>query len=126
MKKDEGQELTDKALAVLEKKIAAVYKKAEKELKPDIDAYFKQFEKADNEKKKALEAEEITKEEYKQWRIKTMMSGKEFKALRDKIAKRYLEANKEADALVNAATPSIYALNHNYESYYMDCRINGY
>ena len=65
MKKDEGQVLTDKALAVLEKKIAAVYKKAENELKPDIEAYFKQFEKADEEKKKALEAEEITKEEYK-------------------------------------------------------------
>ena len=125
MKKDEGQELTDKALAVLEKKIAAVYEKAEKELKPDIDAYFKQFEKADEEKKKALEAEEITKEEYKQWRIKTMMSGKEFEALRDKIAKQYLKANRETAKLRNEAMLGIMAESYNYEAYKLESAVNG-
>lgn len=125
MKKDEGQELTDKALAKLEKKIAAIYRKAEKELKPDIDAYFKQFEEADEEKKKVLEAGEITKEEYKQWRIKTMASGKKFEALRDKIAKRYLKANKEAAKLRNKAMLGIMAEHYNYEAYKMESAVNG-
>ena len=125
MKKDDGQELTDKALAELEKKIAAVYKKAEKELKPDIDSYFKQFEKADEEKKKALEAEEITKEEYKQWRIKTMMSGKEFEALRDKIAKQYLKANRETAKLRNEAMLEIMAESYNYEAYKLESAVKG-
>ena len=125
MKKDEGQVLTDKALAVLEKKIAAVYKKAENELKPDVEAYFKQFEKADEEKKKALEAEEITKEEYKQWRIKTMMSGKGFEALRDKIAKRYLKANRETAKLRNEAMLGIMAESYNYEAYKIESAVNG-
>ena len=117
--------IIDKKTEKLERKMAEIYRKAEKDLKEDIEAYFKQFEKADEEKKKALEAEEITKEEYKQWRIKTMMNGKEFEALKDKIAKRYLRANKEAAKLRNEAMLSIMAESYNYEAYKLESAVNG-
>ena len=123
---NKGDELTERELAKLEKKISKVYSKAQSDLRKDIEAYFKGFKEEDEKKHDALKAGEITKEEYKQWRLRTLTSGYRYGLLRDKIARRYLEANKEADALVNETTPSVYALNHNYEAYYMDCRINGY
>lgn len=117
--------IIDKKTEKLERKMAEIYRKAEKDLKKDIEAYFNQFKKADEEKKKALEAEEITKEEYKQWRIKTMMNGKEFEALKDKIAKRYLRANKEAAKLRNDAMLGIIAESYNYEAYRLESAVNG-
>ena len=123
---NEGDRLTDRELEKLESQIAAVYQSAQADLEKDIEAYFEQFRPEDEKKRAALIAGEITKEEYKQWRIKTMTSGKEYRALRDRIARRYLKANKEAVARTNSTAPSIYATNHNYEAYYMDSRINGY
>lgn len=117
MKKDEGKDFTDLIFAGLKDDIAAIYDEAEKELKPDIDAYFKKFTKKDNEKRDAYENGIITKEEYKQWRIKNIMGGNEYDVLSDKIAKRYLKANKDAAELTNSARLKVFALNHNYGMY---------
>lgn len=80
-------------------------------LKKDIEKYFAQFAEADEKKREQLEAGEISKEDYKQWRLRTMCSGKEYKKFRDELAKRYLKANQQADELVNKKTSEIYALN---------------
>lgn len=121
----EEEKLIEKDLKKLELKQAKVYKEAQADLKAEIEAYFDSFKEEDEEKKAALEAGEITKEEYKQWRIKTMLSGKRYEALRDKIAKRYLEANKETATLRNETMRDIAATGHNYEAYKIESVING-
>ena len=70
-------------------------------LKKDIEKYFAQFAEADEKKREQLEAGEITKEDYKQWRLKTMCQGEKYKKFRDELSKKYLKANQEADELVN-------------------------
>ena len=122
--KNKGNELTDKELALLEKKISKLYKQAQKELNQTIKAYFDQFKEKDEEKKKELENGEITKEEYKQWRMQTITGSNEYRILRDKIAERYLKVNKEAMEMVNDTTPEILSINHNYEAYYMENAVN--
>ena len=46
---DLGQQMTDRELAALEKRIAKLYSEAGDELQETIDEYFKKFEKRDKE-----------------------------------------------------------------------------
>lgn len=116
-RKSEAEKQTEKELAKLEKSIAKIYAETAKSLKKDIEDYFSAFSGEDEKKKAELEAGEITKEEYKQWRLRTMCQGKEYKALRDRIAKAYLKANQEADRQINEETADVYAESYNRQTY---------
>ena len=108
---------TDKELEALEKRIAEVYKQAEKDLDKEVKEYFAKFVLRDKEMQQLANAGEITQAELQQWRLTQMGRGQRFEALRDKVAERYTQANEVATAYVNDATPSIYSLNRNYEAY---------
>lgn len=108
---------TDKELEALEKRIAEVYKQAEKDLDKEVKEYFAKFKLRDKEMKARVNAGEMTKAEYQQWRLTQMGRGQRFEALRDKVAERYTKANEVTNAFVNDLTPSIYSLNRNYEAY---------
>jgi len=104
-------------LEALEKRIAQVYKDAEKDLDKEVKTYFAKFKLRDKEMKALVDAGEMTKADYQQWRLTQIGRGQRFEALRDKVAERYTQANEVANAYVNDATPSIYSLNRNYEAY---------
>ena len=108
---------TDKELEALERRIAEVYKQAEKDLKKEVNDYFAKFKLRDKEMQKLVAAGEMSKADYQQWRMTQIGRGQRFEALRDKVAERYTEANETANAYVNDMTPSIYSLNRNYEAY---------
>lgn len=120
-KPDEGHRLTDKELAVLEKRISSVYSEAAKELQKTIDDYFESFAKRDEEMKNlvgtVVNGKEWTEQDYKQWRLAQIGRGERFEALRDKLAERMTKANQTAISYVNDATPGIYSLNRNYAAY---------
>ena len=108
---------TDKELEALEKRIADVFKEAEKDLDKEVKEYFAKFKLRDKEMQALVDAGEMTKAEYQQWRMTQIGRGQRFEALRDKVAERYTQANETANAYVNDLTPSIYSLNRNYEAY---------
>ena len=108
---------TDLKLEEIEKRLSAIYSRAEKELQKTIDDYFAKFAKRDAKQKARLEAGEITEQEYKQWRLAQMGRGERFKALQKRVAERYTKANQTAVRYVNDATPGIYSLNRNYSAY---------
>lgn len=116
-KPDYAHKLTDKQLAELEQRIAQIYEQAAGELAETVETYFKQFAKRDAAMLEKLENGEITEKQYKQWRLAQIGRGERFKALRDKVAERYTDANATAVAYVNDATPGIYSLNRNYAAY---------
>lgn len=111
---------TDKELETLEKRIAQVFKEAEKDLDKEVKEYFAKFKLRDKEMKALVDAGEMTKEEYQQWRLTQIGRGQRFEALRDKVAERYTQANETANAYVNDMAPSIYSLNRNYEAYQIE------
>ena len=111
---------TDKELEALEKRIAEVFKEAEKDLDKEVKEYFAKFKLRDKEMQALVDAGEMTKDQYQQWRLTQMGRGKRFEALRDKVAERYTQANEVANAYVNDMTPSIYSLNRNYEAYQIE------
>ena len=108
---------TERKLAALERRIASVYRQASDDMKAKVEDYFEAFAKKDAEKKAALEAGDITKTQYQQWRMSQMLRGERYTALRDALAERMTKANEVAVAYINDATPGIYSLNRNYAAY---------
>ena len=111
---------TDKELEALERRIAEVYKQAEKDLDKEVKEYFAKFKLRDKEMQARVDAGEMSKTDYQQWRLTQMGRGQRFEALRDKVAERYTKANEVANAYVNDMTPSVYSLNRNYEAYQIE------
>lgn len=118
---DLGHKQTDKELAKLERRIAKLYREAEKDLQETIDAYFEQFKKRDEEMKDLIgtvqNGKEWTEADYKQWRLNQIGRGERYQAMRDKVAHRVTDANAVAVSYTNDATPGIYSLNRNYSAY---------
>ncbi len=117
---DLGHQLTDEELAKLERRIAKVYKTAADEMQDKITEYFKKFDEQDKKKRELLEQGKITEQEYKQWRLGKLATGKKYQSMRDQLAERMTNANQEAVAYVNSFTPTVYSLNRNYTAYQIE------
>lgn len=108
---------TDLELLRLERKIRRTYRRANKELQGKVAEYFQSFKARDAEQLALLKAGDITEEQYRLWRLAQIGRGERLEALCEHVGRRVAEASKVAAAYINDATPSILALNHNYEAY---------
>ena len=115
-----ADDFTEEKLLELEKKINKVYSEAQKDLEKQAKDYFEQFAKRDEEYKKLVDSGEITKDEYKQWRLNQIGRGERINKMAANMAERATQANEVAMAYVNDATPTIYSLNRNHEAYVIE------
>ncbi len=104
---------TDEKLEEMEKRLSAIYSRAEKEIQKTADEYFSKFAKQDEAKRKLLEQGKITEEEYTKWRKGKIMYGKRFTEMKEQCAKQLLNVNKTAVAYINGELPEVYAINYN-------------
>ena len=104
---------TDKKLEEMEKRLSAIYSRAEKEIQKTADEYFSKFAKQDEAKRKLLEQGKITDDEYTKWRKGKVMYGKRFTEMKEQCAKQLLNVNQTALAYVNGELPEVYAINYN-------------
>lgn len=114
---DYAYDQTERMLQNLEKKIAVLYSRAAAELQGKIDAYFGNLIARDEHQRELMEAGQITKEQYRLWRLNQIGRGERYVALQNEITRRCNEANVTAVAYVNDTTPGIYSLNYNYSAY---------
>ena len=110
---DKAHRLTDEKLEEMEKRLSAIYSRAEKEIQKTADEYFARFAKQDEAKRKLLEQGKITEDEYKKWRKGKVMYGKRFTEMKEQCAKQLLNVNQTALDYVNGELPEVYALNYN-------------
>ena len=110
---DTAHRLTDEKLEEMEKRLSAIYSRAEKEIQKTADEYFSKFAKQDEAKRKLLEQGKITEDEYKKWRKGKVMYGKRFAEMKEQCAQQLLNVNQTALAYVNGELPEVYALNYN-------------
>lgn len=115
----------DEQIEKTEKAVITPYVKAQKEIRKMIQDYFDQFAEADAAKQGQMEKGEISKTEYKDWRRRTMCEGKKYEAFRDRLAKKYLELNREAMKTVNSEERDAFLTGANYSLYQMEQRLNG-
>ena len=111
---DRAHRSTDKVVDNVEKQIAEVYKRHEDKLAGMYEKYFSQFADADEKKKKELDDELITKQQYVAWRSKTMMSGSKWKRFLKAVTKEIYKANVEAVAVTNKSLPNVFVENYNF------------
>ena len=104
---------TDLKLEEMEKRLSAIYSRAEKEIQKTAEEYFSKFAKQDEAKRKLLEQGKITEDEYKKWRKGKVMYGKRFTEMKEQCAKQLLNVNQTALAYVNGELPEVYAINYN-------------
>lgn len=110
---DKSHILTDQKLEEMEKRLSAIYSRAEKEIQKTADEYFARFAKQDEAKRKLLEQGKITEEEYTKWRKGKVMYGKRFTEMKEQCAKQLLNVNQTAVAYINGELPEVYAINYN-------------
>lgn len=104
---------TDLKLEEMEKRLSAIYSRAEKEIQQIADEYFSKFAKQDEAKRKLLEQGKITEEEYKKWRKGKVMYGKRFTEMKEQCAQQILNVNKTALAYINGELTEVYSINYN-------------
>lgn len=122
---DKAHRLTDEKLEEMEKRLSAIYSRAEKEIQKTADEYFSKFAKQDEAKRKLVEQGKLTEEEYTKWRKGKVMYGKRFTEMKEQCAKQLLNVNQTALAYVNGELPEVYALNYNALAGSMD-GVGGY
>lgn len=110
---DKAHRFTDEKLEEMEKRLSAIYSRAETEIQKTADEYFARFAKQDEAKRKLLEQGKITEEEYTKWRKGKVMYGKRFAEMKEQCAKQLLNVNQTAIAYINGELPEVYALNYN-------------
>ena len=104
---------TDLKLEEMEKRLSAIYSRAEKEIQQTADEYFSKFAAQDEKKRKLLEQGKITEEEYTKWRKGKVMYGKRFTEMKEQCAEQLLKVNQTAVAYINGELPEVYAINYN-------------
>lgn len=97
----------------MEKHLTEIYSRSQKELEKKTKKFWADFERKDKEKKKKLDAGEITEAQYKQWRKGQLMTGKHWEEMTKAVAEEMVNADKTAAAYVNGKLPEIYSLNYN-------------
>ena len=104
---------TDHKLEEMEKRLSAIYSRAEKEIQKTADEYFSKFAKQDEAKRKLVEQGKLTEDEYTKWRKGKVMYGKRFTEMKEQCAKQLLNVNQTALAYVNGELPEVYSINYN-------------
>ena len=122
---------TDLKLEEMEKRLSAIYSRAEKTVQKKMADYAKSIDKKSSELLQAYKDAETedekrkAKKEYIRFYRKVVKS-KEFVSLSANVSDDLYKANVEASAYINSQTPSIYALNYNYINAEMAKDIDGF
>lgn len=97
--------------------LESLYGQAYYEMEEIAENYLKWFVEADAEKRKAFENGTITKEEYKNWRINKMLTGRRYYAMLETLSDNLANVNNIAYNVINGYMPEVYAINGNFTAY---------
>lgn len=116
-KKDQAEQQTDDLLEELEKRIAAEYSVALKEVQEKYDRFAARFAEEDAKKIKDVKNGKITQEQYIKWRTGKIYTGQRYQDLVNVMAEDLARVDQKAMSIANGYMPEAYALNFNYTTY---------
>ena len=116
---DNAHYQTDLKLEEMEKRLSAIYSRAEKTVQKKMADYAASIDEKSAELLQAYKDAETNDEKQKAKKAyirfyRKLVKSKEFVSLSATVADDLYKANVEASAYINSQTPSIYALNYNY------------
>ena len=110
---DKVHRLTDEKLEEMEKRLSAIYSRADKEITKKYNDLLQKIAIQDREKRELVKAGKLSEDEYKKWRKKKLLYEKQAKERANEIAAELSRVNEMAMAYVNGELPKIYGLNYN-------------
>ena len=128
---DKAHRMTDEKLEEMEKRLSAIYSRAEKTVQKKMADYAKSIDEKSAELLQAYKDAETEDEKQKAKKAyirfyRKVVKSKEFSALSANVADELYQANVQASEYINSQTPSIYALNYNYINAEMAKDIDGF
>ena len=110
---DTEHRLTDEKLEEMEKRLSAIYSRADKEITKKYNDLLQKISIQDRKKRELVEVGKLSEDEYKKWRKKKLLYEKQAKERANEIAAELSRVNEMAMAYVNGELPEIYGLNYN-------------
>ena len=110
---DTAHRLTDEKLEEMEKRLSAIYSRADKEITKKYNDLLQKISIQDRKKRELVEVGKLSEDEYKKWRKKKLLYEKQAKERANEIAAELSRVNEMAMAYVNGEIPEIYGLNYN-------------
>ena len=104
---------TDQKLEEMEKRLSAIYSRADKEITKKYNDLLQKIAIQDRKKRELVKAGKLSEDEYKKWRKKKLLYEKQAKERANEIAAELSRVNEMAMAYVNGELPKIYGLNYN-------------
>ena len=104
---------TDEKLEEMEKRLSAIYSRADKEITKKYNDLLQKISIQDRKKRELVEVGKLSEDEYKKWRKKKLLYEKQAKERANEIAAELSRVNEMAMAYVNGELPEIYGLNYN-------------
>ena len=110
---DTAHRITDEKLEEMEKRLSAIYSRADKEITKKYNDLLQKISIQDRKKRELVEVGKLSEDEYKKWRKKKLLYEKQAKERANEIAAELSRVNEMAMAYVNGELPEIYGLNYN-------------
>lgn len=110
---DTAHRLTDEKLEEMEKRLSAIYSRADKEITKKYNDLLQKIAIEDRKKREQVKTGKLSEDEYKKWRKKKLLYEKQAKERANEIAAELSRVNEMAMAYVNGELPEIYGLNYN-------------
>lgn len=129
---DKAHITTDKQLATMERKLKAIYSKANKDVGKKLKEYLAKQEEKGNALLEAVKGskspEERKKAEdaYNSFLLNKTLHSEHFKALSEQYANELLRVNKTATDYINGRMPDVYSLNYNETGKGIAGEVKGY
>ena len=101
----------------LERRIRAVYTRAQKDLQKKLDDYIVKFRARDAQMRKDLAEQAITQKEYDEWRQGAIFQGKAWRARLKQMTDTLANANEESLRLVRGEQLNEFAEGMNHEQF---------
>lgn len=129
---DKAHITTDKQLATMERKLKAIYSKANKDVGKKLKEYLAKQEERGNALLEAVkgakspEERKKAEEAYNSFLLNKTLHSEHFKALSEQYANELLRVNETAADYINGRMPDVYSLNYNETGKGIAGQVKGY
>lgn len=129
---DKAHITTDKQLATMERKLKAIYSKANKDVGKKLKEYLAKQEERGNALLEAVkgakspEERKKAEEAYNSFLLNKTLHSEHFKALSEQYANELLRVNETAADYINGRMPDVYSLNYNETGKGIAGEVKGY
>lgn len=120
MATDPAHDATDEEIRRLSKRLHAAYSRAYMEMAERAKADLERQAEADREMAARVEAGEMTPDQLAAWRRGRAADATWYAQMVNQLARQMAECDRQAAAIVNGASPAVYAENANYGAFQVE------